>query len=393
MDEAFHIREAGTKPHLAGGRLTIDLRSLQANYRALAKVAAPAGVAGVVKADAYGIGIADVVPALAAAGCDTFFVALPEEGFAVRRAAPQSRIFVLNGLFGLDAAETYARSQLIPVINTAIDLTIWERFCGRQGAAHPCAIHVDTGMNRLGITPAEAIAFADENMLTRAVNPVLLMSHLACADQRDDPKNRKQLEIFRNVGRAFGEMEASLVNSSGLLLGRDFHFGLTRPGIAVYGGSPAPGVTMRTVVTAEARVAQIRYVKAGETISYGATSVLQRDSIIAVAAVGYADGFPRAASGSGVPIRQLFPGGNGFVNGRRVPIIGRVTMDLTMFDVTDLGADGIATGDHIELFGPNLPIDEAARAAGTISYELLTRLGQRYHRAYISAEPPESKSS
>lgn len=384
MEEEFHIREAGTKPHLAGGRLTIDLRSLQANFRALAKVAAPARVAGIVKADAYGIGIAEVVPALAAVGCDTFFVALPEEGFAVRRAAPQARIFVLNGLFGPEAAEAYAGSQLIPVINTAVDLTIWERFCGRQGAAHPCAIHVDTGMNRLGITPAEAIAFADENMLTGTVNPVLLMSHLACADRRDDPKNRRQLELFRQVRRAFGDMEASLVNSSGLLLGRDYHFGLCRPGIAVYGGSPAPGVTMRTVVTAEARVVQIRYARAGETISYGATAVLERDSIIAVAAAGYADGFPRAASGSGVPIRELFPGGSGFVHGRRVPIVGRVTMDLTMFDVTDLGEDGIATGDHIELFGPNLPLDEAARAAGTISYELLTRLGQRYHRAYIS---------
>ncbi len=386
MDEAFHIRETGTGPQIAGGRLTIDLRALQANYRALSKVAAPARTAGIVKADAYGLGIAEVVPALTAAGCSTFFVALPEEGFEVRKAAPDARIFVLTGLFGADAADAYAEANLIPTINTALDLAVWERFCGRQGAAYPCAVHVDTGMNRLGITPSEAIGFADENTLTGAVNPVLLMSHLACADQRDHPMNRKQLEVFHRVRRAFGGIETSLVNSSGLLLGRGFHFDLTRPGIAIYGGSPATGVTMQTVVTAEARVVQVRYARAGETISYGATAALERDSIIAVTAIGYADGFPRAASGSGVPLRQLFPGGSGFVNGRQVPIIGRVTMDLTMFDVTELGEGGIADGDYIELFGPNMPIDDAAATAGTISYELLTRLGRRYHRTYISAE-------
>jgi alanine racemase len=376
----------GPEMRFAGASLTIDLDALKENYSALARVCLPAATAGVVKADAYGLGIDRVVPALAAAGCTRFFVALPEEGAAVRRVAPDAAIYVLNGLFSAESAELYRTDRLIPVLNSPADIHVWETFCGVTGQALPCAINVDTGMNRLGMSVEEALAFADENELTQAVTPVLVMSHLACADELAHPMNRRQLESFQPVAAAFPGVEASLVNSAGILLGADYRFGLTRPGIAVYGGAFASGIRnpMRTVVTAEARVAQIRHAKAGETVSYGATAVLKRDSIIAVAAAGYADGYHRAASGSGVRLREMEgPAGHGFIQGRRVPILGRVTMDLTMFDVTDLGDGIVNRGDLIELFGPNISVDEAAEAAGTISYELLTGLGRRYHRRYI----------
>jgi alanine racemase len=378
----------GPEMRFAGACVTIDLDALKENYTELAKVCLPAATAGVVKADAYGLGIDRVVPALAAAGCSRFVVALPEEGAAVRRVAPEAAIYVLNGLFNAESAELYRTDRLIPVLNSAAEIHVWETFCGVTGQALPCAINVDTGMNRLGMSVEEALAFADENGLTRAVTPVLVMSHLACADELTHPMNRRQLESFQPVAAAFPDIESSLVNSAGVLLGADFRFGLTRPGIAVYGGAFATGVKnpMRTVVTAEARVAQIRHAKAGETVSYGATQTLARDTIIAVAAVGYADGFHRAASGSGVRLREMQgPAGHGFIQGQRVPILGRVTMDLTMFDVTDLGDGMVNRGDLIELFGPNISIDEAAEAAGTISYELLTALGRRYHRRYVES--------
>jgi len=379
----------GPEMRFAGGLLTVDLAALKENYSALARVCAPVPAAGIVKADAYGLGIAHVVPALSAAGCTKFFVALPEEGFAVRATAPDAEIFVIGGLFGAESAPGYAEARLIPVLNSPADIRIWETFCGAGGTRHPCAIAVDTGMNRLGLTVSEALAFADENSLTRAVKPVLVMSHLACADQPAHPMNRRQLESFQAVAAAFEGIESSLVNSAGVLLGGDYRFDLVRPGIAIYGGTPVPGIKnpMRTVVTAEARIAQMRYLKAGETVSYGATATLARDSIVAVVAAGYGDGYPRSGSGAGVALRaSSAPGAHGFVAGRKVPVLGRITMDLTMFDVTDCGEGAVNRGDFIELFGPNISIDEAAAAAGTISYELLTSLGRRYHRRYVGAE-------
>jgi len=380
---------AGADPRLAGGRLTIDLHALTANYHALQHLCAPAGVAGVLKADAYGLGMEFVAPALIKAGCGHFFVALPEEGRRLRECAPDAAIFVLAGLFESEAAPFYSDSQLIPVLNTEREIAIWEAHCGVVGEALPCAIHVDTGMNRLGLSIEQAIAFAEDNALTEAVKPILLMSHLAAADDPLHPLNRRQIESFQKLRRSYGGIKASLANSAGIFLGKGAHFDLARPGIALYGGAPVAGLKnpMLPVATAEARIIQIRSVKPGESVSYGASVTLDRPSAIAVTAVGYADGFMRSLSGSGVPLRNTVPlGGHGFAAGRRVPVVGRITMDLTMFDITDCGHDALQPGDFIELFGPNIPIDEAAEAAGTIAYELLTSLGPRWQRHVIGLD-------
>ena len=380
----------GVDPRIAGGRLTVDLDALVVNYRLLQREAAPARAAGVVKADGYGLGAVRVGKALWNAGCRTFFVALPQEGIALRAALPQADIFILNGTFGPEAAPAFAAHRLMPVIGSQADISCWEAFGWDDGGTpRPCAIHVDTGMNRLGLTPEEALAFCTENALTGALTPRLLMSHLACGDDAGHPLNRRQLESFQAVRAAFGGIESSLSNSAGIFLGPEFHFDLARPGIALYGGQPCNGGDnpMRAVATLEARVVQVRRAKGGETASYGAHGRLDRDTIIAIVSTGYADGYHRSSSFAGVPLRgAVAAGGHGFVHGRRVPVVGRVTMDLTLFDVTDLGPGGVNVGDWIELFGENIPVDEAATAAGTISYEMLTSLGRRYHRRYVGGE-------
>ncbi|MDN2567699.1 alanine racemase [Aquibium sp. A9E412] len=385
MTNVIETARGSVAEPLAGGRLTIDLAALAENYRMLARLSAPAETAAVVKGDAYGIGIAHAVPALLAAGCRRFFVALPAEGAAVRRAAPDADIIVLNGLFDAETAAHYARERLIPVLNTQSDLALWEAHGWDGEVPRPCVIHVDTGMNRLGLTLERARVLAGENALTGALTPLLLMSHLACGDDAGHAMNRRQLEAFQAARALFPGVAASLANSAGIFLGEAYHFGLTRPGVALYGGAAVSGVAnpMRPVVTAEARVVQVRRAAAGETVSYGAPRPLDRDTLIAVVAAGYADGYPRSASGAGVPLRdRVAAGAAGWIGGRTVPLLGRVTMDLTMFDVTDLGPDAVAVGDTIELFGPNMPIDAVAAAAGTIGYELLTGLGRRYHRRY-----------
>ncbi|GGB10016.1 alanine racemase [Brucella endophytica] len=368
---------------LAGGRLIIDLDAIVDNWRTLDARSRPGRAAAVVKADAYGCGIAEVVPALAKAGCDTFFVALPEEGLRVRHAAPRARIFVLNGLFD-DAAPAFTDADLIPVLGSDHEIAIW----AKHGRRKPCAIHVDTGMNRLGLTPQEAIAFAGQ---AKSVRPVLLMSHLACGDSPSHEMNRRQLEAFKAVRAAFGDIETSLANSAGVFMGGDFLFDLTRPGIALYGGEAVNEVAnpMKPVATAEARIVQIRHARQGEPVGYGASAILTRDTRIAIVSTGYADGYLRSASGSGVPLRgNVATGAYGFIAGRAVPVLGRVTMDLTSFDVTDVPVDEIRAGSHIELFGPNIVIDDVARASGTVGYELLTNLGRRYHRRYVGGGKP-----
>ncbi|TCD14291.1 alanine racemase [Oricola cellulosilytica] len=381
--------QRGSDPRLAGGRLTIDLDALAANWRDLAERSKPARCAAVVKANAYGLGVEQVVPALLAAGCDTFFVALPQEGVAARKIAPKAEIFVLNGVHEQSVA-TIAEAGLIPVLNSLEQIELWAGHCSSRGLNVACALGVDTGMNRLGLAVADMLAFRTRNVSEHVVSPLLVMSHLACADQPDHPLNRLQLESFQRVTEAFDDVESSLANSAGILLGGKYLFGVTRPGIALYGGAATlEGANpMRPVVTLEARIIQLREARKGETVSYGAAETLERATKIAVVAVGYADGYPRSGSSAGVPLRKVASAGQrGWIGGVTVPLLGRITMDLSMFDVTDVADDALESG-WIELIGPNIPLDEAAGSAGTIGYELLTGLGPRYERRYIQA--PES---
>ncbi len=368
----------------APARLIIRPQAVVENWCRMADLSGKARASAVVKADAYGLGAEDIVPALYDAGCRDFFVAVPDEGMLARQVAPDARIFVLAGAWP-GTEQQFFDYDLVPVLASDDQVAFWMNAVSQAGD-HPCALAVDTGMNRLGLSVDEAAELANDPTRPASFSPVLITSHLACGDAPGHPLNRQQLESFQKVAAEYESIESSLSNSAGIVLGADYHFDLTRPGISLYGGGTGnpefkPGVA---AVTAEARIVQIRNTKAGEGVSYGATFTAERDSRLAVVAAGYADGIHRSLSGSGVPLRQaVSQGASGFIAGHRVPLVGRITMDLSIFDVTDVPEGAIRTGDYIELFGENVLLDEAAKAAGTIGYELLTSLGNRYQRIYV----------
>ncbi|TCT36439.1 alanine racemase [Martelella mediterranea] len=368
----------------AASRLTVDLGAIVENWKTMQRLSGSARAAAVLKADAYGLGVEDVGEALYEAGARDFFVALPEEGANLRTFAPEARIFVLSGMWP-GSEQFFFDYDLVPVLISREQIALFSAVTSEHGE-HPCALQVDTGFNRLGLSVEEALELAEDTARPATFSPVLILSHLACGDDANAEMNREQLERFRLIADAFEGIETSLSASAGIFLGSDYHFDLTRPGIALYGGDSQPGTAkqLKTVATAEARILQIRNAKAGETVSYGATWKLERDSRLAIVATGYADGYMRAQSGSGTPVRDAVKiEGHGYIAGHRVPIAGRITMDLTIFDVTDVPESKIRPGDFIELIGPHIPVDEAAEAAGTIGYEILTSLGLRYQRRYI----------
>jgi alanine racemase len=361
---------------IAPARVTIDTKAIVANWRTLAAMCGRAETGAVLKADAYGLGAEPVARALARAGCRTFFVVTVSEGVELREAVPDARIFVLSGLWPGWEAPLLA-ANLIPVLSSFEQLDTFRA----MGSHHPFALNFDTGMNRLGFAVEDVVAIA-----AMAEKPTLVMSHLACADERIHPLNARQRESFQEVRCAFEGVESSLASSGAIFLGPDYHGELTRPGIALYGGEPMTGEAnpMQPVVHAEARILQIRQAMQGEFVSYGATHRLERDSRLAVVGAGYADGWQRSLSGSGVKLRSALPtGAYGMVAGRRVPVVGRVTMDLTTFDISDIAESAVRTGDYVSLFGNGITLDEAASSAGTIAYELLTSLGKRYERRYL----------
>lgn len=372
-------QQTSASADLACGRVTIDLGALADNWRMLARRAAPAAAAAVVKADAYGIGLEPAARALAEAGCRTFFIAVVEEGVRLRAALPDATIYVLDGLPG-GAGDTFAEAQLRPVLGSWPEIEEWAALCRKRSSDLKAALHVDTGMNRLGLTPSEAQRLRRTPDLLAAIAPDLIMSHLACADTPDHPMNRQQLAVFREVRALFPDLPASLANSAGIFLGPDFHFDLVRPGIALYGGSAVSGQpsATRTVVTLEARVLQVREADEGGHVGYGATETISRPSRIAILGTGYADGYHRRASSSDARL-----GARTYVRGKFAPLVGRISMDLTAIDVTDIPE--ATRGDWVELFGPNVPVDEVAGHAETIGYELLTALGRRYARTYIGS--------
>jgi alanine racemase len=349
--------------------LTVDLGAVADNWRSLRDRAAPGAVAGVVKADGYGLGAAPVARALYAAGCRHFFVAHLAEGMAVRAAlGPGPMIAVLNGFApGMDAG-----AGLLPVLNGPGDIATWTAAARAAGRQLPALLHVDTGMARLGLTPAEAAALAADPSRLAGLDLRHVMTHLACADDPENPLNAQQASRFAAIRARLPAAPASLANSSGMFLGPDFGSDLARPGCALYGINPMPAAPnpMRQVVTLEAPVLQVRDIPAGTPVGYGASWTAARPSRIATVAAGYADGYLRSLSGRAV----------GSIAGRPVPLVGRVSMDLITFDVTDL--PDVAPGTMVQLVGPGNTPDEVAAAAGTIGYEVLTSLGARYRREY-----------
>ena len=353
-------------------RLDIDLGAVAANWRQLDAMH-PGETAGVVKADAYGLGAVPVAQALAAAGCGIFFAAHLAEAVALRAALPQARIAVLNGVFGHDAA-VFRAHGLIPVLSTLAEIAQWRAQARAAGRVLPCFLHLETGMNRLALPVADCAVLAADPTLLEGLRVDVVMTHLLAAEVPEDANNARQLALFSTLLRSFPGVKTSLANSSGMFLGAAFHTDLARPGAALYGLNPTPGAPnpMRPVVTLRAPILQIREVGPGESVGYNGVWRAARNSRIATVGVGYADGYHRSLTNSATACFDDTP----------VPLVGRVSMDLSTFDVTDTQA---RPGDWLTLLGPRHDADALAAQARTNGYEILTSLGQRYQRRYFGA--------
>jgi len=362
-------RAAGT-----GGYLVIDLDALVANYTQLSARAGQALTGAVVKADAYGLGAFQVSTALYAAGCHHFFVAQACEALSLRPSLPaDAALYVLNGL--PEGAETTCADQnIIPVLNSLHQIARWSALAKVRGQRLPAVVQFDTGMARLGLSPEEARALAAAPDTLKALDIRFIMSHLACADTPENAANAGQLAHMREISAQFPGLPVSLANSGGLFLSEGFLQHLTRPGIALYGGAPndAGPNPMQAVVSLHAAVIQTRTVPAGTRIGYGGAHTATHDMRLATLGAGYADGLPRSLS----------PRGAAWHGDIRLPIVGRISMDSLMVDITDLPEGTLAEGDFVELIGPHQSIDTIAADAGTISYEILTALGRRFYREY-----------
>jgi alanine racemase len=364
----------------AGGLLTIDLGAIEANWKRLAGMTIPVECSAVVKADAYGCGIEPVVTKLSKAGCKTFFVADANEGRRVRKLAREAVIYVLNGVLP-STGRALAESYLRPVVNSTTELAEWDTFVATNDWRNGAALHIDTGMNRLGLTVDEGVAISSR-IKSETHGFTLLMSHFACADTPEHPLNDKQIRLFRELRIMYRGVPSSLANSSGIFLGGTVHCDLVRPGMALYGGNPTPGKKnpMRPVVELKGRIIQVRQVNKGDTIGYAAAYTAPKPSRLAILAVGYGDGYARAAGAA-----KGKPPGEVIISGRRCPLVGRISMDLMAIDVSDLPEGSARRGDFATLIGGDLGIEEVGAGIGTIGYEVLTSLGRRYHRIYKGA--------
>ncbi len=359
--------------------LTVDLGAIVENWRRLAGKVRPAEAAATVKADAYGLGMARVAPALAAAGAKTFFVATLAEGAALRALLPMADIYLLDGLPPGTAAELL-RLGLMPCLASLDQVAEWRA----QGGRRPAALHIDTGINRLGLGPDEVASLVQDPSGLDGIEVALVMSHLACADDPGHAMNRRQIESFRAAVESLGlaGRPRSLAASSGIFLGADFHLEMVRPGAALYGLAPLNNHPnpMLQVVRLEGKIIQVRRVDRGMSVGYGAAHSVGGPGRIAVVGLGYADGFLRALGNRGFAV----------LGGERIPIVGRVSMDLITLDVSAIPPPIARPGAAVELIGPAHPIDELAAEAGTVGYELMTALGRRYHRAYLPPAVPEA---
>lgn len=359
--------------------LRIDLGAIRANYRAIAERGAPAACGAVVKADAYGLGIAQVAPALAREGCRIFFVAQLCEAPPLRRAlGGEGEIFVLNGV-DPGGEEACAEQGFVPVLNAPGQVERWRATARALGRRLPAALQADSGMSRLGLDIGDLAGLAADADLRRELDLRLLLSHLACADEPEHAANARQLERFAAARALFPDVAASIANSGGTALPVRFRLDVLRPGVALFGVQAGPAMPPpRPVAALHARVLQIRAIAAGEGVGYGLDYVADSPRRLATVGIGYGDGWPRSLGGVGAA----------FLDGVRLPIVGRISMDSLTVDISALAPEALAEGDFVELLGPHQSLADVAREAGTIPYEILTRLGPRHLRVHVEDDLP-----
>lgn len=377
------VDEGQLAPPQTAAVLTVDLRTLQRNWLSLRRQALPAQCAAVVKADAYGLGLIPCACALWAAGCRVFFVALPQEGLELKARLPGAIVYVLDGLLpGL--GPLYAAHDLVPVLASPDEVAEWSKLAGGQGKRLEGALHIDTGMNRLGLSEAEVRSLAERPAQLAGIEVRLIMSHLACADEPAAEMNELQRRVFDRLRTMLPAAPASFANSPAIYFGPEFAYDLVRPGVALYGGNPFASRPnpMSPVAYLYATILQVRDLAPGDTVGYGADWRASRPSRLGVIGVGYGDGFPRALASSPTGPAQVYVGGH------FAPVVGRVSMDLMTIDLTDVPPEIARRGATVELLGDNITVDDLAYWAATIPYEILTGLGSRFTRLYSSFESP-----
>jgi alanine racemase len=352
-------------------RLKIDLGKIADNYRILVEKSGNAKCAAVVKANAYGIGVIPVSKKLYSVGCRDFFVATLDEAIELRQEllSNDANIYIFNGI--REGQEKYfVENNLVPILNNLQEVVVWSEYSRINSKNLPAIIHIDTGMQRLGMRFADFMQSASR---LANLDIKLVISHLSCADDTNHEMNARQLELFEEVQLLFSQYKYSIANSAGIFLGEDYHFDLTRPGCALYGVNPNNEKInpMNNVVSLQAPIIDIRAVEAGNSIGYGAAYIVNRNSIIATIPVGYADGYLRCLGNKSYC----------YIGENRIPVVGIVSMDLITLDVTDVPEADL--GVMVEVIGDNVTINDLAQWAGTIGYEIITSLGNRYHCEYI----------
>jgi alanine racemase len=358
----------------AGAVLAVDLGAIVANWRLLCGLHPSGPVAGVVKADGYGLGARDIAPALYHAGCRHFFVALLDEALTIRALVPEAMVAVLGGLIAGSEADYHAH-DIVPVLGSLAEIEAWKVQAHRLARKLPAILHIDTGMSRLGLDARELAVLQQDHASLAALDLRYVLTHLVSSEATHDPLNEHQRARFAAACAGLPAAPRSFANSSGIFLGERWGSDLARPGAALYGINPTPDRPnpMRLAVTLRARVLAVRDMQAGESVGYNATWRASGPSKIATAAIGYADGLHRTLSNQG----------RAFFDGTPVPLVGRVSMDLTTFDVTN--SAGVVPGTWLDIISPMQTPDDLATAAGTNGYEVLTSLGRRFHRIYTPA--------
>jgi len=382
MTETFAqqtARQLANVPARATAALVVRLGALRRNYAKLRSLAKGAETAAVVKANAYGLGVEQCARALAGEGCRTFFVATPAEAEALRAISADTTIYVLNGLLSGSAAY-YNELRVRPVLGSLEEVTEWAAYCRGRGGKLPAAIHLDTGMARLGLKAHEAVQLAQDRGAFASFEPSLVMTHLVCGDDVESAMNDRQRTRFAELSALFPGVPRSFANSAGIFLGPQFHFDVTRPGISLYGGNAQFNAAdpIEPVVWLFGRIAQVHWTEAGQTVGYGAMHTLKRRTQIATVCIGYADGYLRAFSAS-----DARDGAPGYIGEHRLPLLGRVSMDLITYDATDVPDGLLHRGGWVEVLGSRVTVDDLASFGGTIGYEVLTSLSHRYHRIYL----------
>ncbi|QDH16808.1 alanine racemase [Swingsia samuiensis] len=360
----------------AGATLTIDLPALADNYRFLKKKVGNTICAAVVKADAYGLGVEQVAPVLEAAGVEEFFVAHVDEGIRLKSiVSSNAKITVLHG-FRPDSVEECIAYGLRPVLNNLEQIQLWKKAATRQERMLDAVLQVDSGMSRFGLSQKDVEYLAEHPEAFTGVKTSLIMSHLACADDPSSAENKHQLKQFKERSALLPKAPQSLAASSGIFLGPDYYLDLVRPGAALYGLAPnnVSSNPMKPVIRLQGRVVQIRDVQPGDGVGYGMSYRPDRPRKIAIVAVGYADGFARHNAGKGCA----------WFENIKLPIVGRISMDSLAVDVSELPESSLNLDMMLDLIGPHRSVDDVADAAGTIGYEILTSLGHRYERNYIT---------